>query len=145
MRKIVFLMFLVAFAINSNAQDGQLRVGGHIGVTTNGGSSFVVGGDVDYLFNAEDRFSVGAATGLAVVTDGNSIILPLAIAGRFHATSDIDLGLDMGYAIGINNSGNGFYFRPIFEYKLSNSVALRASYSGIGSGGYINAGFMFAL
>lgn len=145
MRKIIFILTFLAIAIKVNAQDGRLRVGGNIGFTTGGGSSFVIGGDVDYLFNIESKFSIGAASGLIVTTESNSVTLPLAGAGRFHATSNIDLGLDMGYAIGINNSGNGFYFRPMFEYKLTNTIAFRASYSGIGSGGYLNAGVMFAL
>ncbi|CAM1343290.1 hypothetical protein [Tenacibaculum amylolyticum] len=146
MKKIVFIIALIAVSFGANAQDGKLRIGGNIGFTTGSGdSSFVIGGDVDYLFNADSRFEVGAATGLAVITTGNGIILPIAGAGRFRATNDISLGLDMGYAIGINNAGNGFYFRPIFEYKLQRNISLRASYSGIDSGGYLNAGVMFSL
>jgi len=146
MKKILCLVAFLAMASSAFAQDGKLRIGANIGFTTgSGNSSFVIGGDVDYLFNVDSRFDVGAATGLAVVTAGNSIILPLAGAGRFKATDKIDLGLDMGYAIGINNAGNGFYFRPIFEYKLQSNIALRASYTGVDSGGFLNAGVMFSL
>ena len=146
MKKILCIIAFVAFAFNGLAQDGKLRLGANIGFTTgNGDSSFVIGGDVDYLFNVDSKFEVGAATGLAVITTGNSIVLPLAGAGRFKATNKIDLGLDMGYAIGINNAGNGFYFRPIFEYKIDSNMSFRASYSGIDSGGFLNAGIMFNL
>ncbi|AUC14884.1 hypothetical protein BTO06_06925 [Tenacibaculum sp. SZ-18] len=146
MKKILCIVALVAISFTANAQDGDLRIGANIGFTTgNGNSSFVIGGDVDYLFDVDTKFEVGAATGLVVITTGNSIILPLAGAGRFHATNKIDLGLDMGYAIGINNASNGFYFRPIFEYKLDNKISLRASYSGVDSGGFLNAGVMFRL
>lgn len=146
MKNFLCIIALVAISFTANAQDGDLRIGANIGFTTGSGdSSFVIGGDIDYLFDVDSRFEVGAATGLAVVTTGNSIILPLAGAGRFHATNKIDLGLDMGYAIGINNAGNGFYFRPIFEYKLDNNISLRASYSGVDSGGFLNAGVMFRL
>ncbi|WP_299837006.1 hypothetical protein [uncultured Tenacibaculum sp.] len=146
MKKILCIVAFIAFAFNGLAQDGKLRIGANIGFTTGSGdSSFVIGGDVDYLFNVDSKFEVGAATGLAVVTTGNSIILPLAGAGRFKATNKIDLGLDMGYAIGINNAGNGFYFRPIFEYKIDSKMSFRASYSGVDSGGFLNAGIMFRL
>ncbi len=147
MKKFLCIVAILTLACKVNAQDGKLRVGGNLGFTTNGGSSFVIGGDVDYLFNVESKFSVGGATGLIfIINDSfNQTFLPLAGSGRFHATNKIDLGLDMGYAIGLSNSGNGFYFRPMFEYKLGNGIALRASYSGIGSGGYLNAGAMFDL
>lgn len=146
MKKILCIVAFVAFAFNGLAQDGKLRLGANIGFTTgSGNSSFVIGGDVDYLFNVDSKFEVGAATGIAVITTGNSIILPIAGAGRFKATNKIDLGLDMGYAIGINNAGNGFYFRPIFEYKIDRNMSFRASYSGVDSGGFLNAGIMFRL
>ncbi len=146
MKKFLLAVALIAISFSANAQDGKIRIGANLGFTTGSGdSAFVIGGDIDYLFNVDSKFEVGAATGLAVVTEGNSVILPLAGAGRFHATNKIDLGLDMGYAIGINNAGNGFYFRPIFEYKLDNNISLRASYSGIDSGGFLNAGVMFRL
>lgn len=146
MKRIVFVIALVLASFSANAQDGKLRIGGNVGFTTgSGSSSFTIGGDVDYLFNVENRFDVGAASGLIVVTKTNGVILPVAGAGRFRATNDITLGLDMGYAIGLNNSGNGFYFRPIFEYKIDRNMAFRASYSGIDSGGYLNAGVMFNL
>ncbi len=146
MKKFLCVIAFIAFAFNGIAQEGKLRIGGNIGFTTgNTNSSFVIGGDVDYLFNVDSKFKVGGATGLAIITEGSSIVLPLAGAGRFKASDKIELGLDMGYAIGISNAGNGFYFRPIFEYKLQQGIALRASYSGIGSGGYFNVGAMFDL
>ncbi|WP_299679373.1 hypothetical protein [uncultured Tenacibaculum sp.] len=147
MKKILCIIAFVAFAFNGLAQDGKLRLGANIGFTTGGNNSdLVIGADLDYLFNAENkRFQIGAASGLFVVTDFNGIVLPLAFAGRFDATDKINLGVDAGYGIGINNANNGFYFRPIFEYKLSSNIALRASYTGIGGGGYLNAGIMFNL
>ncbi len=145
MKRILFIVTFLLVVLKMNAQDGKLRVGANIGFTTNGGSSFVIGGDVDYLFNVESKFSVGGATGLIFTTDFDSVLFPLALAGRFHANSNVSLGLDMGYTIALTRDGNGFYFRPMFEYKLGNGIALRASYSGIGSGGYLNAGLMFRI
>ncbi|WP_442266487.1 hypothetical protein ACSIGC_01900 [Tenacibaculum sp. ZS6-P6] len=147
MKKILCIVAFVAFAFNGLAQDGKLRIGANIGFTTGGNNSeFVIGADVDYLFNTENkRFEIGAASGLFVTTESNGIVLPLAFAGRFNATDKINLGVDTGYGIGMNNANNGFYFRPIFEYKFASNMALRASYTGVGGGGYLNAGIMFNL
>lgn len=146
MKKILSLIFVIGISFLAQAQGGDVNVGANVGLTTgSGNTSFVIGGDIEYLFDVESRFDVGAASGLIFVTDANAIILPLAVAGRFQATNLINLGLDMGYGIGLNKSGNGFYFRPIFSYALKKGIRLRASYTGIESSGYFNVGAMFDL
>lgn len=146
MKKLLATILLLGATLIVNAQDGKLRLGPNIGLTTGGGDTvFVIGGDLEYLFDVEDKFEVGGATGAIFATEGNAIFLPLAASGRFNPSNDISIGLDLGYVIGLNQSGNGFYFRPIFGYNLNKDVQLRATYSGIESSGYFNVGAMFNL
>ncbi|TYP99053.1 hypothetical protein C7447_102371 [Tenacibaculum adriaticum] len=146
MKKIAFIFACIAISLTSYSQKGKVRIGANLGFTTGASNSLLaIGGDVDYLFTVDEKFEVGAATGLILVTDVNATLLPVAFAGRFNASNKIDLGVDVGYAVGINNTENGFYFRPMFEYKVGNKISLRASYSGIEDDGILNFGAMFGL
>lgn len=146
MKKLLMSVLLLITTCFVNAQVGKVGLGANLGLTTGAGdTNFVLGADLQYLFEADTKFDVGGATGLIFETETNAIVLPLAVAGRFNATQEISFGLDLGYAIGINKSGNGFYFRPIFGYNLSEEIQLRASYSGIESSGYFNVGAIFNL
>lgn len=136
---VVFLSVVNMFA---QEYDPQINLGANVGISTKH-TQVVVGLDGELLFNVDANFKVGAATGLIFATENNGVILPLALAGRFKADTKFNLGLDLGFALPINNSSSSFYVRPMLEYQLSYRSRLKFSYSGLNSNGYLNLGIMF--
>ena len=141
--KLVFLSLL--FSITANAQDREpeLYIGANAGVTTSNNSQVVVGIESELLMAVDQNFKVGAATGFIFGTEGNGIIMPLALSGRLRADSKFGLGLDLGYGIPLNRASGSLYVRPLLDYKLSYKSKLRFSYSGLNSMGYLNLGIIF--
>ena len=74
--------------------------------------------------------------------------VPVAASGRFNLLS-LALGLDLGYAIGLNDGNDGgFYYRPQVGFSLGR-LGLIASYQGISMDGgnisSVNLGLEFGL
>ena len=45
------------------------------------------------------------------------------------------VGLDLGYAVGINDGNDGgVYYRPMFGYNINEKIQLNASYRGVSLG-----------
>lgn len=143
-KRNLLLVVLFLSMVNMFAQeyDPQINLGANVGISTKH-TQVVVGLDGELLFNIDANFKVGAATGLIFATENNGVILPLALAGRFKADTKFNLGLDLGFALPINNSSSSFYVRPMLEYQLSYRSRLKFSYSGLNSNGYLNLGIMF--
>ncbi len=128
-------------------------------------SSFVYGADVLYMFNADEEFTYGVATGYQTYVGKtisipglggglfdfevpNSNFIPLAAAGRYVISEKFSAGADIGYAINTTSGGtSGFYYRPMLVYNMSETMRLNASYSGISADGStlssIGLGIMF--
>lgn len=135
----------------SQAQGSGFNLGAYLGFPTGSDyTSFSIGLDVNYLFEINEKFSVGPASGF-----GHSFgkeyngydyddfqYIPIAAAGRFNINDKMAAGLDTGFAVGINDGNDGgFYFRPLFGYNITESIQLNASYIGIalsGKGNYYN-------
>lgn len=143
-KRNLLLVVLFLSMVNMFAQeyDPQINLGANAGISTKH-TQVVVGLDGELLFNVDANFKVGAATGLIFATENNGVILPLALAGRFKADTKFNLGLDLGFALPINNSSSSFYVRPMLEYQFSYRSRLKFSYSGLNSNGYLNLGIMF--
>ncbi|CAL2092660.1 OMP_b-brl domain-containing protein [Tenacibaculum sp. 190524A02b] len=136
--KKLLLVAMMAFGFAMNAQDGQFNVGANFGLpigTTGDVSSFVLGAEVNYLFEVSDDFKVGPSVsynyffGKDVDTNvggnlggllnglvnqlteslgisGDSSYMPIAAAARYNVSEAFVLGADLGYAIGISPSAN---------------------------------------
>jgi len=113
-------------------------------------SSFGLGLDIYQHWGVSKEVDVGIATGVqyyfgsdstvdigpeVVTTRGeDSMYLPVAALFRIYPTRSINLGADVGYAIGINEfTESGFYYRPTLAINLSDTSALNFSYLGINS------------
>ncbi len=146
MKKVMLFMALLSAGLAVQAQEG-LSLGGHIALPVGDAadvSGFSIGVDVVYLWEVADQFDAGVAGGLTnafgKTVSGFEIddvqFLPLAAAGRFHATDQFTLGADLGYAIGINDGNDGgFYYRPQAGYALSDLLQLTLSYTGVSVSG----------
>lgn len=148
-------MALVVASFSANA---QFNAGVNVGIPAADASdvtSFSFGVDVNYMLSDADDFNYGIASGFQYYSGKDAFpnwsFLPIAAAGRYNASEDFMLGADIGYAIGLNPSGNdgGFYFRPMVGYHLNENTMLNASYSSTSVNGgtiaNIGVGVMFAL
>lgn len=152
MKKLLLLITFVFVSIITQAQDGQLQLGAQLGIPTgNAGDAFSIalGVDGNYLFTIEDQFSLGPASALILYLGkenvSNSLLWPLAAAGRFRASDKVDLGLDFGFVIGLSNAGNDVYFKPSIGYYIEDNMQLYAGYTGLGDTGHFTLGVMFSL
>ena len=144
-RNILFsILIFCSIGIFAQEHEAEINIGGNVGITTSN-TQVVVGLDGELLFPVDANFKVGAATGLIFATENNGVILPLALSGRFKADTKFSLGLDLGFALPINNSSSSLYVRPMVEYKLSRNSNLKFSYSGLNKVGYLNVGMIFRL
>ena len=165
MKKVMVTMALLLSGLAAQAQEG-LSLGGHVALPVGDAadfSGFSIGIDAVYLWGVADSFDAGAATGLTnafgksedfgsgVTVDYDDVqFLPLAAAGRFHASDQFILGVDLGYAIGLNDGNDGgFYYRPQVGYALSDLLQLTLSYTGIsldgGTWSTIGLGILYRL
>lgn len=129
----------MAFGIAVNAQEGELNVGGTIGLV--GGDlnseAYDVAGAIEanYLFKVSDEFKVGPSISYlhfnGVAPDLG--YLPLAAAARYDVSDKFVVGADLGYGIGVFQDGqtSGFYYRPVVGYKVTEAITVQADYKGI--------------
>jgi hypothetical protein len=157
------LLLIAVFAIcglgtvNAQGFSAGLNLGLPAGDASNT-TSFALGADVNYMFNAGESFTYGAATGyqhflgksIAGVNVGSTSYIPLAGVARYALSDDFSVGLDLGVAfLSGNGSGTGTYYRPMVVYNLSDTMKLNASYAGVsvvgGTFANFGVGVMFAL
>ena len=112
------MIAMMAFGVAVNAQEGELNVGGTIGLPVGDSSDANVTGAIEanYLFKVSEDFKVGPAVSyLHFQQKGADVaFLPLAAATRYQLDDKFILGADLGYGIGVRPSGatqNGFYYR----------------------------------
>ncbi|GGH48007.1 hypothetical protein [Mangrovimonas yunxiaonensis] len=145
MRKIyVTLVVVLAMAFGVKAQEG-FSVGPFIGVPVADGGDFAtfsLGFDATYQFAIADKFSVGPSLGFSHSFGDtyygfdydDTQFVPIAGAGRFYINEMFTVGLDLGYAVGINDGNDGgVYYRPMFGYNINEKIQLNASYRGVRS------------
>jgi len=158
MKKVLLIAVFAIFGLGTvNAQgfSGGANIGLPVGDASNG-SSISFGADVLYMFNADEDFTYGAASGfqyfLGKTVNGislpNTSYLPIAGAARYALSDQFSAGLDLGLAfIMSGGSGSGLYYKPMVVYNLSDTMKLNAYYSGVnitgGSLSIVGAGIMF--
>lgn len=126
----------MAFGIAVNAQEGELNVGGTIGLPVGDASEANVTGAIEanYLFKVSEKFKVGPSISyLHFQQEGADVaFLPLAVAGRYDVAEKFTVGADLGYGIGVRPSDKndgGFYYRALVGYKVTDAITLHLDYS----------------
>ena len=150
MKKSLFFLFMMLFAVTSAFSQSNFKIGVNAGIPVGDieeSASFQLGADVAYLYPVSDLFSVGGLAGFSHffrddvdTTLGNQSVddlsfLPVAATARFGFANSLFVGADLGYAIGINDGNDGgFYYRPKVGYSFG-PAAVIASFAGIGKDG----------
>ena len=100
----------------------------HWGISKKIDLGFATG--IQYYFGLDSTIDIGPQ---AITTRGeDTIYAPLAALFRFYPVKSINLGGDIGYAVGLNDfTEGGFYYRPTLSFDLSPSSALNFSYAAI--------------
>lgn len=140
-KTIIAMAVLFITAIHVQAQGG-FNLGAYVGIpVADGGdvANLALGFDANYLFEISEKFSVGPTTGFSHSFGENNFdafqFIPIAAAGRFNINDMFTAGIDLGYAIGINDGNNGgVYFRPTFAYNVTDRIQVNASYIGVALG-----------
>lgn len=163
MKKLLLLFSVICFGSGSLHAQGDFKLG------INGGlpvgdiedySSFQLGADAAYLFGISNVAQVGPMIGysrfFAEDVDmgfGNIDMedisfLPIAASGRF-GLGIVFLGADLGYAVSLDDGGEGgFFYRPKIGVGVG-GFSVIGSYQGISNDGEsissINIGVEFGL
>lgn len=136
--KKVFLT--LAFVMSSLFASAQFSAGANVGLPTadaNDLTSFSYGVDLRYALSAGEKWNYGLVTGYQAYSgkDGFSDRGYLNLGGNvsISITEDFYVGLDLGYAFGLNPSGDsgGGFYRPMLGYFLTDSVQLNLAYNAI--------------
>ncbi len=158
-----FKLTIVAliFSFLGFSQSG-LNIGGSIGFPYENYEgyefSFAFSIDANYLFELNQAFDLGIATGYGHAFGDNYNYyvgplvgydrfdtpdyqyVPIAAAARFNVNSKLVFGADVGYAVSLNSDKDvfnndyytgGFYWRPMVGFNLSERFQLIANYIGI--------------
>jgi hypothetical protein len=137
MKKLILLVLFMIASLCINAQELKIGLSGALPVgDANDISSFGLNAEATYLVPLDRQLDLGLTAGYLhyFSKDFDDYgFLPIALAGRFIATEDIDLGLDLGYALAISPSGNdgGFYYAPKFLYGITETLDIVLSYKGV--------------
>lgn len=142
-------LFLAAFAVFAFASVSaqNFAAGVTVGLPVgDAGDAYTLnlGIDLSYLWEVSESFDAGIATGyntslgdeidlglLGSVDIDDFNYIPIAAAGRFNASEEFVLGLDLGYAIGTGDADGGFYYKPMVGYNVTEKVQTTISYRGI--------------
>lgn len=152
MKKVLFILTVIAILgfQPAIAQEGGLKLGANLGLPVGDADDFTtfnVGVDVAYLFDATESFKAGPLVGYTHFFGENAVDLgfgevdfedvqfvPVAASGRYYFAENFFGGADLGYAINISDtngeSDGGFYYRPKVGYSFG-MANLQLSFQGI--------------
>ena len=150
MKKLLLIISLVFVGWSAQAQNefiGSAEVGLPIGDASDI-TTFNLGIQLGYLFEVAEEVQVGPKIGYShsFGDDVDTIIgtfevddiqfLPIAAHGRYNFSDTFLFGLDLGYAVGLNDGNDGgFYYSPHFAYNVAEQVAIFAAFRGISADG----------
>lgn len=137
MKKLFITLFVVIMGVSSAYSQAHLKLGVNAGLPVGDAadvSSFQLGADLAYMFNAIPILDVGPMVGYSHFFGDDGFddmqFLPAAVAGRLNFPG-ITVGLDLGYAVGLNDGNDGgFYYRPQLGFRFL-GLGLIASYQSI--------------
>lgn len=149
MKKLILLAAVVLFGFSATAQNfgGGVSIGLPVG-DAGDISTFNVSLDLSYLWDVSEDFEAGVLVGfsqnfgdsvdIAIGDMTESIdyddvqFLPVAGRGMYSLSEDFSLGMDLGYAVGINDGNDGgFLWSPRAAYGLGASTELVLSYNNV--------------
>ncbi len=149
MKKLLLIAFVCFLGTAGLKAQGSLKLGVNAGLPTGDieeFSNFQLGADAAYLFGIKNIVEVGPMlgysrfftedidTGFGDVDADDWSFLPIAASGRV-GLGMVFVGLDLGYAVSLNDGGEGgFYYRPKVGVGLT-GFSLIGSYSGISNNG----------
>jgi hypothetical protein len=166
MKKLILVAVVAVFGLaNVNAQNFNVGISAGLPIGDAGdGYTFSAIIDVNYLWEVSEQFDAGLTAGYShsfgedidlgefgSVKLDDAGFIPIGVAGRFNASEDFTIGLDLGYAIGISPDGNdgGFYYAPKVQYGITQSLDIVAAYRGVsldgGSFDIVSLGIEFGL
>ncbi len=164
MKKILLFVLVCLLGTAGLKAQGSLKAGINAGLPTGDieeFSNFQLGADLSYLFGVHNMLEIGPMVGYSRfftedidtvgeidvdVDDGS--FLPIAASGRV-GLGKVFLGADLGYAVSLNDGGEGgFYYRPKIGVGVG-GFSVVGSYSGISNDGVsiasVNLGLEFGL
>lgn len=145
MKKILIIAFMAVFGLQANAQFSAGAWGG-IPIGDAGDlATFSLGVDLTYLFPVSEAFGIGPTVGIShsfgdsVDILGTSVdledttFIPIAAAGRFAVSDTFNVGIDLGFGVGIAPDGNdgGFYYAPRVGYSVTDLIEIVAAYRAV--------------
>ena len=163
MRPIYLALLALILAANLHAQQGfKLGVHGSLPVTSdaNDAVSLAIGADTGYMFALGEVVDLGAMVsfihGFPEKYDNggadlpNIQFLPLAASVRIWPSNSFSLGVDGGYAVGLNDGNDGgLYYKPILGYLMGTQTEISLSYTGIAVDGFdwatVNFGILYTF
>ena len=158
-KKLIILIIALNVSVMSFAQSG-LNLGFSIGFPYETYDiydySFAFNGDINYLFEVNQAFALGIASGYGTalgestnyyvgplvgtvrVDTPDYQYVPVALAARF-GTGRLVFGADIGYAISVTSETDvygdeytgGFYWRPMIGFNINELLQLNVNYIGI--------------
>ncbi|MGB5236895.1 MAG: hypothetical protein WBM43_09105 [Flavobacteriaceae bacterium] len=150
MKKFVLIAIFALVGLSMQAQN-QFRAGAHFGLPVGDAgdlATFNIAIDLAYLFEISEEVQVGPTigyshsfgdsidTGLGSIDIDDVQFIPIAASGHYNFTEQFWFGLDLGYAIGVNDGNDGgFYYSPRFAYGVTQQLDIVASYRGISADG----------
>ena len=162
MKKVLlFTIFAVVAITGVKAQSG-FKVGADLGLPLGDikdSYTLNIAVNLTYLWEVAEEFDAGFSAGyshyIGDTFEGfkfdDAGFLPIAAAGRFNASEDFTIGIDLGYAIGVSPSENdgGFYYAPKIQYGVSDSIDIVLIYKGVsvtgGTFSSLNLGVEFGM
>jgi hypothetical protein len=164
MKKFVLIALLAFAGLSAQAQN-EFRAGAHLGLPIGDAgdlANFNIAVDLAYLFELSEEVQVGPTigyshsfggtidTGLGSFDVDDIQFIPIAASGHYNFTEQFWFGLDLGYALGVNDGNDGgFYYSPRFAYGVSSQIDIVAAYRGIsvdgGSWDVISLGVEFGF
>ena len=143
MKRVVLVIAFILIGFSARTQEG-LKVGGNVQLPVGDTDSFYSYGfalDVAYMLQVSESFDAGISFGFTNLFLKNEYkelgfynaqFFPMAASGRFNIIDDFSIGMDLGYALGLDQGNEGgLYYRPILGYNAFNKGQLNLSYSGI--------------
>ncbi len=147
MKKIV-LVTIIFFNLLSLTAQKEISIGLNFGVPvgkTDEYASFVAGFDAEYVYDFSDQtFYAGIAAGFISAFTKDITILnqsievedvqyaPIAAAARYFFNDTFYGGVDLGYALGINDGNEGgLYYKPKMGFGFTDHFYVNISFTGV--------------
>ncbi len=160
--KKILISLLALFIFGSVQAQGTFKIGLMGGVPTSDASdlsNLVLGADAYYMIGKKSAlFRLGPTIGFRnffgkEISEGfefeDAQFLPIGAAARVNIIGIVNLGADLGYAVGITDGlDGGFYFRPVVALGLLQILELNFSYESISDAatwGNFNIGVLLVL